>query len=132
MFGKVYAQDNLIALQRSTGFLADEKFRTAFVAAAENQQERSLAWRIHTLTWAAQHCLNIEGDFVECGVYKGFSFAVVAAYVDFAKVNKTLYLYDTFGGIPEEYNSEARSNQVYENEIREDIDAIFNQAQSPI
>lgn len=126
VFGRVYAQDNLIALQRTAGFVADSKFRAAFDRHAQTQQERSLAWRLHTLTWAAHHCLNIPGDFVECGVYKGFSFAVVTSYLDFAAVPKTLYLYDTYGGIPAAFNSENRSNAVYEKENAENPDAIYD------
>ena len=125
IFGRVYAQDNLIALQRSAGFLRDEKFRQALVNSAENTQERSLAWRLHTLTWAAQNCLRVDGDFVECGVYKGFSFAVITAFIQFETVPKQLYLYDTYGGIPEAYNSENRSNQVYEQDMADDVDAIY-------
>ena len=125
MFGKVYAQDNLIALQRSAGFLQDKTFRQAFGDSIENEQEKSLAWRLHTLIWAAQHCLNINGDFVECGVYKGFSFSVITAFLQFETIPKHLYLYDTYGGIPEAFNSEKRSNRIYEKETAEDPDAIY-------
>ncbi|MDJ0796242.1 MAG: TylF/MycF/NovP-related O-methyltransferase [Calothrix sp. MO_167.B12] len=129
MFGRVYAQDNLITLQRTVGFLQDKKFNDAFNQYVNTAQEKSLAWRLHTLTWAAKICRDIPGDFVECGVYHGFSLAVVAAYIDFENVDKTLYLYDTFEGIPEEYNSENRSNAVYQKEIAEDKDAIYKQVQ---
>lgn len=127
MFGRVYAQDNLIALQRSVGFLRDEQFRNAFVKHAITEQEKSLSWRLHTLTWAAQQCLNVPGNFVECGVYRGFCFAVITAYLKFEQVNKMLYLYDTFEGIPADYNSEKRSNTVYEQENAHNQDAIYNQ-----
>ena len=130
IFGKVYAQDNLITLQRTAGFLQDAKFRQAFDGSVQNQQEQSLAWRLHTLTWAATHCLNVPGDFVECGVYKGFSFSVITAYTNFQAVDKQLYLYDTYEGIPEAYNSENRSNQVYEQDNREDPDAIYKSVQN--
>jgi hypothetical protein len=125
-FGRVYADDNLIALQRSAGFASDERFRQAFVPNAKSDQDRSLAWRLHTLTWAAEHCLGVEGDFVECGVYKGFSFSVIADYVQWDKIDRRMYLYDTFQGIPDEFNSEGRSNLAYEKEIKNDRDAIYN------
>lgn len=125
IFGRIYAQDNLIALQRTVGFLQDKKFNDAFTKHAHTYQEKSLAWRLHTLTWAAKICRELVGDFVECGVYHGFSFAVVTAYLDFENVDKTLYLYDSFEGIPEEYNSENRSNAVYQKEIAEDREAIY-------
>lgn len=126
MFGRVYAQDNLIALQKSVGFLQDEEFSKAFYQYAQTQQEKSLAWRLHTLTWAAKICQDIPGDFVECGVYHGFSFAVITSYLGFENIDKNLYLYDTYEGIPEEYNSENRSNSVYQQQISNDQDAIYN------
>lgn len=129
MFGRVYAQDNLIALQRSVGFFQDEQFRNAFIKHATTEQEKSLGWRLHTLTWGAKQCLDIPGDFVECGVYHGFSFAVVTAYLNFEKVDKVLYLYDTFEGIPGDYNSENRSNAIYEEENANNQDAIYQHVQ---
>jgi O-methyltransferase len=125
MFGRMYAADNLIALTRTAGFQIDERFQAAFQPHAQNRQEKSLGWRLHTLTWAADHCLGVPGDFVECGVYRGFSMAVVADYVGFEKLDRKLYLYDTFEGIPEAYNSERRSNSVYQEQIAGDKDAIY-------
>ena len=129
IFGRVYAQDNLITLQKSVGFFQDKQFLAAFTQHAHRLQEKSLGWRLHTLTWAAKHCLEVPGDFIECGVYRGFSFAVVTTYVGFENVDKTLYLYDTFEGIPEEYNSENRSNAVYEKENAQYKDAIYKHVQ---
>ena len=108
MFGPFFAQDNLIAFGRSAGFLTDPRFAAAFGANARTDQEKSLAWRLHTLVWAARHCLHVAGDFVECGVYKGFSSAVVADYLSFQTIDRRFYLYDTFTGIPEAYDSENR------------------------
>jgi len=117
MFSKVYANDNLIALNRNLTFLKDEAFVKAMEKNVRTQQEKSLLWRIHTLAWAANHALNMEGDFVECGVWHGFSMGVVADYLDFASLkDRAMYLYDTFTGIPEEYNTEKRSNAIYEKE----------------
>lgn len=113
-FKRVYAADNLITFNRNQSYLKDEAFMAAFRPNVTNEQEKSLIWRVHTVCWAAQHCRHIEGDFVECGVYLGFTMSVVAAYLDFDKLDKTMYLYDTFEGIPEAYNSENRSNRVYE------------------
>jgi O-methyltransferase len=58
------------------------------------------------LAWAATHALRVPGDFVECGVWRGFCSAVLADYLDFDRVEKTFYLYDTFAGIPAGYDSE--------------------------
>ncbi len=125
MFGRVWAQDNLIGLQRSAGFQRDPRFRAAVDAFAGTDQERSLGWRLHTLTWAAEQTLHVPGAFVECGVWHGFSMAVVCAYLDFGKTGREMFLYDTFRGIPEAYNSEDRSTTVYDQEIAEDPDAVL-------
>jgi len=43
---------------------------------------------------------NIEGDFVECGVWKGGSMMAIAATLQMMGVtNRHLYLYDTFAGM---------------------------------
>jgi O-methyltransferase len=130
IFRQVHAQDNLIALKRSAGFRNDERFQAAFARQAHTAQEKSLGWRLHTLTWAADHCLGVPGDFVECGVYRGFSLAVVAEFLGLENVSKVLYLYDTFEGIPDAYNSERRSNAVYRRENAQDRDAIFKHVQN--
>jgi O-methyltransferase len=44
---------------------------------------------------------NIEGDFVECGVWKGGSAMAIIKTLQFLGVNdRKVYLYDTFEGMP--------------------------------
>ena len=50
--------------------------------------------------------LNVPGDFVECGVYKGLYSAMLTQYLDWAKIDRRFYLYDTFTGLPEEWSSQ--------------------------
>ena len=129
MFGRVYAQDNLITFNRNLSFVHnDPEFKEAFNNNAKTVQEQSLAWRLHTLTWAAKHALKLEGDFVECGVFHGFSFKVVTEYLKFENVKKKLYLYDTYEGIPEEYNSEERNNTAYKKagDLAPEVRAFFS------
>lgn len=96
-----FAGDMLVTFDRNMGFFQDAAFMDAFKAEASNQQEISLIWRLHVLCWCAKTALRRDGDFVECGVYRGFSSAVAARYLDFAKTGRRWYLYDTFQGIPE-------------------------------
>ena len=100
-YPRIFVNDMLIALERNAGFLDDARFMQAFSEAARNPQEKSLVWRLHVLAWAADHCRRLPGDFVECGVYEGFSTAVLARFLDFAKLPKRWFLYDTFSGVPE-------------------------------
>ncbi len=113
-FRNTFAADNLIAFDRNLTFLSDPRFSGAFTRNSNSTQENSIAWRLHVLTWAAQQALKVPGDYVECGVLYGHCMAVVAAYLDFAKLDRTLYLYDTFEGIPPEFNSENRSQEYFD------------------
>lgn len=97
-----FAADMLITFDRNMGFYKDAAFMQAFEAEASNDQERSLIWRLHVLCWCANTALRREGDFVECGVFRGFSSAVAARYLEFNSVGRSWYLYDTFTGIPED------------------------------
>ena len=104
LFRSSFAADNLITLDKSAGFLSEPRFATAFEKCVRTEEERSRSWRLHTLTWAAEAALGLDGDFVECGVYEGFMSAVVANYTAFETTDKTFYLYDTFEGLNEKYS----------------------------
>lgn len=104
--GRFYCNDMLIGLWRNLSFRHDQKFMSCFYDEASNEQEKSLLWRLHTLAWAAKNALNVEGDFVECGVFKGFCSAVILKYIDFQDVSRQAYLYDTFEGLPEKTSTE--------------------------
>ena len=104
--GQFYCNDMLICLWRNLSFQSDQKFMSCFKAAARDEQEQSLLWRLHTLAWAARNALNVEGDFVECGTFKGFCFEVLLKYIDFQDLPRKAYLYDTFTGLPEQTSTE--------------------------
>ena len=103
---QVYAQDMLICLWKNLAFRSDKAFMDSFTSAAKNNQEKSLLWRLHVLAWASNIALRVEGDFVECGVLKGFSSAVLCKYLEFGNVPREFYLYDTFSGLPEETSTD--------------------------
>jgi O-methyltransferase len=100
IFGYTFAGDMMLTFHRNMGFYEDRRFMDAFDAEVGTEQERSLVWRLHVLCWCARNCLRREGDFVECGVYRGFSSAVAARYLGFGALDRRWYLYDTFSGIP--------------------------------
>lgn len=108
----LHAQDMLIAIGRSLSFRQDRRFAACFAKVAENDQERSLLWRVHVLCWAGRQALLREGDFVECGVLHGFSSAVVCRFLDFARLRREFFLYDTFAGLPPE-TSTAQERQLW-------------------
>jgi O-methyltransferase len=104
--GQFYCNDMLICLWRNLSFRHDKKFISCFYDSVTNEQEKSLIWRLHTLVWAAKNALNVEGDFVECGVFKGFCSEVILKYLDFQSLPRQAYLYDTFEGLPEKTSTE--------------------------
>lgn len=107
----VFWGDRLLTIDKSMGFLAEEKFNAAYEAVRGQHQydqyasPQTFAWRLHTLVWAAQSSLKVEGDFVECGVFRGDMSWVISQVVDFAAKNKEFYLYDTFEGFSDKYSS---------------------------
>jgi O-methyltransferase len=90
-----FVSDNLLTYGRSRGFLTDQRFVAAVVAAKPTSAERSLAWRTHTVCWAARSCEQLDGDFVECGSYRGYTMDVVLHYLN-GLVGRRLWLYDLF------------------------------------
>lgn len=60
--------------------------------------------RCYMLHSFAGHCLSLNGDFAECGVYKGGTALIIHDAIWFSKMlhnRKNLHLFDTFKGMPE-------------------------------
>lgn len=122
--GKIFCNDMLITISRNLSFRHDQKFISSFNDSVTNEQENSLIWRLHTLAWAAKNALIVDGDFVECGVFKGFCSSVILKYLDFQDVPRQAYLYDTFEGLPEKTSTEQeRRDWDY---THYDSEAIYN------
>ena len=102
--GRVFWGDRLLSLDKSMGFLDDPAFAAAYARVRGSHQydqyasPHTVAWRLHTLVWAAQNGLALAGDFVECGVFKGDFAWVVAQTTEFSRQARKFYLYDTFAG----------------------------------
>lgn len=125
--GQFYCNDMLITVGRNLSFRNDQKFMSCFYEAVTNDKELSLLWRLHTLAWAAKNALYIDGDFVECGVFKGFCSGVILNYLDFHDLPRQAYLYDTFEGLPEKTSTaEERRNWDY---TKYDSESIYNGVQ---
>jgi predicted O-methyltransferase YrrM len=90
-----FMADNLITYRHARGFLAEPRFVQAVLAAGPRPEERSIAWRTHTLCWAADSALAVPGDFVECGTYRGYSAEVLLRYSGGLR-GRRLWLYDLF------------------------------------
>lgn len=107
----IFWGDRLMTFDKSAGFLDDERFRQAFEEIRGSHQydqyagKDTIAWRLHTLCWAAKNARKITGDFVECGVFKG-DMAWVVTQVIGAENIPQFYLYDSFEGFSPDWSSD--------------------------
>lgn len=92
----LYSTDQLITFGRNLTFLGDDSFIKAFSEHAKTEMEKGLIWRRAIHYWAAAHCLNLEGDFVECGVWEGTTVRILYDAINFADSGKYYWLYDAF------------------------------------
>jgi hypothetical protein len=100
-----YIADMLGAFGRNMHFLDDAKFIAAFKRQVRTPADEAKLWRLHVLLWGARNALDLDGDFAECGVFEGFASALLCDALDFGKIDKTFFLYDTFAGLPTRFSS---------------------------
>ena len=105
--------DRLLSLDKSQSFLEDKRFKKTFEEIRGSHLydqyggEHTIAWRLNTLVWAARCGLSLDGDFVECGTFKGDMAWVIVKTLEFGDLdNRTFYLYDSFEGFSRELSSE--------------------------
>jgi O-methyltransferase len=115
---RLHSMDGITAVGRNRGFLKDEVFSAAWEkSAAANasgwpQGVPDVRWRAHIALWAARHGLNLEGDFVECGVHTGLLSLVVCHALKFEALPRKFFLFDTFDGIPLDAVTETEADRV--------------------
>jgi hypothetical protein len=103
-----YAQDGLISVH-SHAFMQDPAFTKAYergVKAIGGVDSYQWHWRIHIGLWAAKTASRLEGDFVECGVNKGFLSSAIMDYLDWNSLDRDFYLLDTFAGLDDRFVSD--------------------------
>src|SRR5262249_40159659 len=108
---RIFWGDRLLTLDKSMGFLDDPRFAAAYRQIQGSHRydlyasPHTVAWRLNVLVWAAQNGLGLDGDFVECGVFKGDFARALTQMTDFGRHPKTFYLYDTFEVLPPQSSS---------------------------
>lgn len=110
-----YDQDGLRSIHNHE-FLVDPAFQRAYargVTAAG--ADYRWHWRVHVGLWAASCAARLAGDFVECGVNRGFLSSAIMASLDWDRTGKTFYLLDSFAGIDERFiTAEERRDGILE------------------
>jgi O-methyltransferase len=68
--------------------------------------------RLYTTVMACKHALDrgIEGDFVECGVWRGGNAIAAAEIFKLYKSNKSVWLFDTFKGMTAPTDSDVKAS----------------------
>lgn len=102
----IYDQDGLLSIHNHD-FMLDDSFKQAYARGVKGTGiDYHWQWRVHVGLWAGHCASKLKGDFIECGVNRGFLSAALMQYLDWDSLNKTFYLLDTFQGIDERYVSE--------------------------
>jgi hypothetical protein len=98
-----YQQDGLTSIHNAD-FMSNARFKSAFDRAVQGDRYLAIHWRIHILTWAATTAMKIPGDFIECGVNRGFFSSAIMQFLDWNKTHgsRRYYLMDTFKGLSPE------------------------------
>jgi O-methyltransferase len=118
-----FIADNLITFGHTHGFLTDPRFIAAVNSEHPAHDELSIIWRTHTLCWAAESCLGVAGDYVECGCYRGYSMAVVLRYLA-GLPGRHCYLYDLFN--PTEGGGEGNRLAAHAPDLFEQVQVRFS------
>jgi O-methyltransferase len=93
--GGIFASDSLIAYGRNLSFMGDSALMNA-IKKSDDPVAAGIVWRTTVLVWAARHGLRLNGDFVECGAYKGTTARIIYDALGLDKIDKYYWLYDTF------------------------------------
>lgn len=101
----IYDQDGLRSVHNHE-FMHEPNFQRAYargvMAVGEDYHWH---WRVHTGLWAAAMASKLHGDFVECGVNRGFMSSAIMELLDWNRQGRSFYLLDTFTGIDDRYLS---------------------------
>lgn len=98
--------DGLATIHNSE-FLRDPRFQRAYRfgmrTTATHRLDLHIEWRAWIALWAAEQALRHPGDFVECGVNTGILAGTIVEWTGFgARADRTMWLVDTFDGLPED------------------------------
>jgi O-methyltransferase len=101
-----YARNGVYTKHNSDFFKLDSDFYQAFHEACQvTGFDHPAPWRVYICCWAIKKAvLELEGDLIECGVWKGISSYAGIKYSEFLreKGDKFFYLMDSWEGLNED------------------------------
>ena len=92
----LFCADNLITWNKNLSFLRDPFCHAILTDDAASIEEKSIIWRTYVLLYFADLASRAEGDFAECGCYKGHTAWQIVNRLDFRTLGKRMFLYDLF------------------------------------
>ena len=88
--------DNFLTWGRNMSMMDDRPFVQAWQSNIEGESDEAIVWRRYVLACAGYHCVQLDGDFVECGAYTGVGVKTVVDYLGGRAFPKTFWAYDIF------------------------------------
>lgn len=97
-----HMSDNFFAWFRNMSMFSDEAFLQAWRGNMQNDIDEAIVWRRYILATSAFHCVQLGGDFVECGCLNGTGIKTVMDYLGGKDFPRPFWGYDTFDYHPVE------------------------------
>ncbi len=94
--GGFHFADNLFTWFRNMSMFDDKPFVKSWESNIESASDQAIVWRRYVLACAAYHCVQLEGDFVECGAYTGVGMKTIIDYLGGVNFPKMFWGYDLF------------------------------------
>jgi hypothetical protein len=88
--------DNFLTWGRNLSMLDDRAFVKAWESNIQAESDEAIVWRRYVLACAGYHCVQLGGDFVECGAYTGVGVKTVVDYLGGTAFPRTFWGYDLF------------------------------------
>jgi hypothetical protein len=112
----------LVITLHNKSFVEESKFSNGYKLAYKNiGYDYRIPWRVHQAIWAAHNAQKVKGDFVELGTGKGFIMqAVLGSFDNWNKLNKNVWLYDTFL----KHNVSGKGKAKYDLYYTDDLDKV--------
>jgi hypothetical protein len=107
LVSEIYDEDGLQTIHNHD-FMNDPSFTEAYQRGIDAScgVDSRFHWRAHVVLWVANCASRLKGDFVECGVNKGFNSSAIMHHLGWNSLDKTFYLLDTFNGLDERFITE--------------------------
>lgn len=92
----LHCADNFVTWGRNNSMLSDPSFVAAWKHNAQSDTDRAVVWRRYILACAACHCVQLDGDSVECAACTGAGAKTVIDYLGGVDFPRRFWLYDLF------------------------------------